>query len=310
MERVVSLLPGATEAVCALGCRSRLVARSHACDLPAEVQRLPAVTAPRLDPSAPGHVIDARVKQLVSRALSVYEVDAERLHTLAPDGILTQTRCEVCAVTPRDLEEALAAWLGQPPQVVSLAPASLADVLDGLVAVADALGVPERGRTLRAAQQTRLDVLTAEARCAAGRPRVACLEWIDPPMGSGLWVPELVARAGGECVLGTPDAAAPWISFEALRETDPDLLVVLPCGFDRVRTRTEMKPLLEQPDWPRLRAVARGRVYLADGNRHFNRPGPRMAESLEILTELIQPDRFDFGHEGHGWERLETEAPR
>ncbi len=305
MERVVSLLPSATESVFTLGCGERLVGRSHECDLPAEARRLPVVTAPRLDPAAPGAEIDARVRELVRRALSIYDVDADRLRGLRPDGILTQNQCQVCAVTPRDLEAALASWLGEPPHVVSLSPTTLRDVLDDGLRIAEALGVPERGRRLRAEQEERLDAIAKQTAALAARPRVACLEWIEPLMGAGNWVPELVARAGGEALLAAPDRHAPWTSFEALRRADPDAIVILPCGFDLARTRAELSPLLERPGWPELRAVRGRRVFLADGNRHFNRPGPRIAESCEILAEMLHPERFHFGHQDSGWERLE-----
>lgn len=305
--RILSLLPSTTEIAAALGLGDRLVGRSHECTVPPEVARLPIVTEPKLDPHAPSAAIDARVKALVRDCLSVYRVDAELARRLAPDVILTQTQCEVCAVTPRDLEAAACEWLagreGPAPRLVAVAPDTLADVLDDLVRVADGCGVGERGRALRAREQARIDALSARAAAAAataGRPRVAFLEWIDPPMGPGSWIPELIERAGGAPVLGRAGAHAEWTDLDALAALDPDVVVVAPCGFDLARTRAELGPLLGDPRWRALRAVRTGRVALADGFLHMSRPGPRIAESLEILAELLHPSLGQHWL-GRGW---------
>ncbi|MDJ0864979.1 MAG: cobalamin-binding protein [Myxococcota bacterium] len=301
VERILSLLPSTTEIAAALGLGDRLVGRSHECDVPAEVTRLPVVTEPKLDVRAPSAAIDASVKALVRDGLSVYRVDAERVRALAPDVILTQTQCEVCAVTPSDLDEALRAWTGRAPRLVPVHPDTLDDVLDDYVRVAEGCGVVERGEALRAGQREQLDAIRDQA--AGGVPAtVACLEWIDPIMGAGTWIPELVARAGGRAVLGRAGADAAWSSLDELASADPDVIVIAPCGFDLARTRAELPALVEQPGWQTLRAVRAGRVVLADGFLHFSRPGPRIAESLEVLAEVLHPDRFDFGHRGRSWE--------
>jgi len=311
--RILSLLPSTTEIAAALGLGDRLVGRSHECTVPPEVARLPVVTEPKLDPHAPSAAIDARVKALVREGLSVYRVDAELAQRLAPDVILTQTQCEVCAVTPRDLEAAACEWLagraGPAPRLVAVAPNTLADVLDDLVRVAEGCGVAERGHALRSREQARIDEVTARATAEAaahGRPRVAFLEWLDPPMGPGSWIPELIERAGGSPVLGRAGEHAAWTDLDALAALDPDVFVLAPCGFDLARTRSELRPLLGDPRWPALRAVRNGRVALADGFLHMSRPGPRIAESLEILAELLHPAAagLDRGWRGHGWEPL------
>ena len=306
--RVVSLLPSSTEIVCALGMRDALVGRSHECDFPAGVEALPALTAPKLDVAAPSRVIDARVKELVARGLSVYRVDAERLRALAPDVVITQTQCDVCAASLADVEAALADWLGAGPQLVALEPADLGSVWGSFVRVAQALGVPERGPELAAESASRMTELAERAgqllAAGAPRPRVACLEWIDPPMAAGNWMPELVYLAGGEPVFGIPGQHSPWIELEQLADADPDALVVLPCGFDLARTRAELGPLLESPVFRGLRCVREGRAHLADGHQFFNRPGPRLVESLEILCEILHPGAFAPGWRGRGWEEL------
>ncbi len=302
--RIVSLLPSATEIACALGFRDALVGRSHECDFPAGVGALPALTAPKLDVRAASRAIDDRVKQLVRDGLSVYRVDAERLRALAPDVILTQSQCAVCAASPADLEAALGDWTGAPPVVVSLEPATLADVWEDFERVALALGAGGRGRALAAGLSSRVADLGERAGRAAARPRTACLEWLDPPMAAGNWVPELVAIAQGDPIFGATGAHSPWISVAELAAGDPDAIVALPCGFDLERTHEELAPLLARPDFAALRAVREGRLYVADGNAYFNRPGPRLVDSLAILCEMLHPELFAPRRRGVGWKRL------
>ncbi len=300
--RVVSLLPSSTEIACALGAGGLLVGRSHECDFPPEVAALPVCTEARLDPSAPSREIDDAVRRTVREGVSIYRVDADRLRALRPDVVLTQDQCEVCAASLADVEEALARWTGGTPRLLSLRPASLADVWGDLERVARALDLADAGRALRDALSERVGEIGERAAGLAERPRVACLEWIDPLMGAGNWIPELVALAGGHALLGRSAVHSPWITWEDLVAADPDAIVVLPCGFDRARTRAEMAPLVARPGWADLRSVRAGRVFVADGNQYFNRPGPRLVESLEILAEMLHPEVFDFGHRGRGWE--------
>jgi len=299
--RIVSLLPSATEIACALGFQGHLVGRSHECDYPPGVRTLPVLTRARLDATQASQTIDTRVRELVRSGTSIYEVDAERLRELSPDVILTQEQCEVCAASPRDLEAALADWLGRPPQLISLAPQSLREVWNDLSTVAHALGAPERAKQLTARLEARVAAVAERAGRSHPRPRVACIEWIDPLMAAGNWVPELVALAGGSDVLGTAGAHSPWLAPEALAGADPDVVVVLPCGFDLARTRTELAPHLARPPWSGLRAVREGRVFVTDGNQYFNRPGPRLVESLEILAEIFHPGEFAPAHHETGW---------
>jgi iron complex transport system substrate-binding protein len=299
--RVVSLIASATEIVCALGCEDQLVGRSHECDYPESVRRLPVCTEPKFDVAGSSAEIDRRVKDVLRDGLSVYRVHGDRLQALRPDVIVTQSQCEVCAVSERDVELAVGDWLGNRPRVVSLKPNALADVWNDIRAVADALGVAARGETVIAELKQRMETIAAQARLHPPQPRVACIEWIEPLMAAGNWVPELVALAGGVNLFGEAGKHSPWMTFEQLREQDPDIIVVMPCGFELARTAAEMPGLTRQPGWNELRAVRNGKVFLTDGNQYFNRPGPRLVESLEILAELLHPEVFRFGHEGSGW---------
>ncbi|HJZ87152.1 MAG TPA: cobalamin-binding protein [Polyangia bacterium] len=302
--RVVSLIASATEIVCALGFEEQLVGRSHECDFPPSVRRLPVLTAPKFDPDGSSYQVDQRVKAILERAVSVYRVDAELLDRLRPDLIVTQSQCQVCAVSLRDVEQAVCQLIGSQPRIVSLEPNALADVWADIKRVAQALGVPDRGSALVSRLVERMDSLAARARALESRPTVACIEWIDPLMAAGNWMPELVERAGGQNLFGRAGEHAPAMTWEELSRRDPEAIVVLPCGFDLARTRAQMGPLAGRPGWARLRAVQSGRVALADGNQYFNRPGPRLVESLEILTEILHPEAFALAHHGRGWERF------
>ena len=304
MHRIVTLLPSATEIVCALGFGNELVGRSHECDFTAGVERLPALTEPKFKVEGTSAEIDERVKRIVGDALSVYRVDAARLRELKPDVIVTQSQCEVCAVSESDVEAAVAEWLGQKPRIVSLAPYALADVFEDMIRVAAALGDRKCGEDTVAKLRARMDAITERARDAKSRPTFACIEWIDPMMSAGNWMPELVAMAGGTNLFGKAGEHSPWMKFEELAAANPEVIVVSPCGFPMKRSREELPTLTGNPQWKTLRAVRDGKVFLADGNQYFNRPGPRIVESLEILGEILHPEIFKYGHEGSGWARL------
>ncbi len=302
--RIVSLIASATEIVCALRYENQLVGRSHECDYPPSVARLPVCTEPKLDTSGTSKEIDQQVLRIVADALSVYRVHADLLKELRPDVVITQDHCQVCAVSLRDVEQALCDWLESRPQVVSLAPDSLADVFADIRRVAAALGNPARGDKLVAQLQRRMGEVAEKCRALPERPTVACVEWIDPLMAAGNWMPELVEMAGGVNLFGAASKHSPWMTWEQLREKDPEVILVLPCGFDIARSRPEMPALTQRPDWAELRAVRQRRVYLADGNQYFNRPGPRLADSLDILAEVLHPAAFQPLHEGTGWQLL------
>jgi iron complex transport system substrate-binding protein len=307
MPRVVSLIASSTEIVSALGFEDMLVGRSHECDWPRSVLWLPAVSRPAFATAGTSRAVDLALKERLARALSVYEVDAALLKRLAPDLIITQTQCEVCAVSPADVERAVCELTDRPARILALEPNGLDDVWTDIRRVAEALGAPERGDELVARLRARVEEVQ---RRAAGRtrPRVAVVEWIEPLMAAGNWMPELIELAGGTNLFGEARKHSPWTTWDALLAADPDVILVSPCGFGIARTRLEMPALAERPGWAALSAVRAGRVYLADGNAYFHRPGPRLVESLEILAEILHPDAFRFGHEGRGWVRFEGGA--
>jgi iron complex transport system substrate-binding protein len=304
LPRIVSLLPSTTEIACALGLRESLVGRSHECDFPAGIDALPALTSAKLAANRDSAAIDRDVRDLVEQGLSIYQVDAERLQQLAPDVILTQDHCAVCAASLADVEQALTRWLGTKPEVVSVSPSTLGDVWADLQRIARATGVPERGVALAAELAEALTEWAEQAQAQPARPSVACIEWIDPLMSAGNWMPELVRLAGGRPLLGEIGEHSPWLAWETLVAADPDVLLVVPCGFDLARTRDELGPLTAQPGFRELRAVRDRRTYLADGNAYFNRPGPRLVESLGILCTLLHPGAFGARAATKGWAPL------
>ena len=307
--RIISLIASATEIICALGLEDSLVGRSHECDYPPSVTSLPVCTKPRFDPAGSSREIDDRVKSVLRAssaedALSVYEVFSEKLRELAPTHIVTQSQCEVCAVSLRDVERALEELTESEAEIISLQPNTLADFWQDIVRIASGLGVTDRGVRLVADLQQRMQEIEAEARPLKSRPTVACVEWVDPLMAVGNWMPELVQMAGGENLFGVSGTHSPEMTFEQLVAADPDIIFISPCGFDIPRTREDLPVLASYPGWPMLKAVQQNWVYVADGNQYFNRPGPRLVESLEILAEIVHPEVFRFGHEGKGWERV------
>lgn len=307
--RIVSLLPSATEIVAALGLGDRLVGRSHECDWPGDVAALPVCTRPRLALDGSSAEIDAEVSEFAAKALSIYELDMAVLRAARPTHIVTQDQCEVCAVSLKDVEAALAEDFGGSVEIVSLSPMRLGEVWASIRQAGRALGV-EADELCRS--------LTGRiARIAAGGmdmpgapPSVATIEWSDPLMSAGNWVPELVAIAGGNNLMGDAGAHSPKFDFADLSTADPDIIVFMPCGYDLEKTAEEAEALVLEPAWAALRAVVNGQAFAVDGSAYFNRPGPRLVESTEILAEICHPDLYDFGHQGTGWRRVGVSAKK
>jgi iron complex transport system substrate-binding protein len=295
--RVVSLIASATEILHELGAGELQVARSHECDWPQTVLALRQLTRPKFKVEGSSIEIDRAVKSLVENGLAVYEVDADAMKDIAPDVILTQDQCEVCAVSLADVERAVATWTECRANVVSLRPHTLADIYADNRRIAAAIGRPAAGDDLNDRMQRRFaDISTRVA--GRKKPRLAYIEWIDPAMSGGHWMPELIDIAGGINLFGSHGAQSPWISIADVAAADPDAILVGPCGYDLEKTRMEMAVLDRNPVWQGLRAVRACRAFITDGNAYFNRPGPRLVESAEILAEILHPEAVNFGHFG------------
>jgi iron complex transport system substrate-binding protein len=301
-ERIVSLLASGTELLCALGLGDKLVGRSHECDYPAWVRRLPEVSRPTFDISGSSREIDELVRTRLRAGEPLYQIDEALLVALAPDLLVTQTHCEVCAVSPADLVHHLPAKLTRRP-VVALSGSTIAAILQGFLAVANAVGRLEAGVEL--VNQLRARVSAVHERVAGlPRPRVVCLEWIEPPFAMGNWGPELVELAGGESLLGALGAHSTTTPWQAVLDADPDVLVISPCGFGLARAEQEMHLIASLPGYAELAAARADRVFVADGNLYFNRSSPSLFDTPEILAEMLHPNAFEPRHEGTAWRRF------
>ena len=303
--KIVSLLPAATEIVCALGLEGYLVGRSHECDFPASVQHLPVCSMANFPDGLSSAAIDVKVKGILADALSVYTVNREAIKKLAPDVVVTQAQCEVCAVSLKDVEGALENYLDKQARIISLQPNSLDDIFNDITTIANALNVSGAGSMLLDELNEWVGIIRHKLKFSDSKPTVACIEWLEPLMLSGNWVPELVNIAGGVSILAEPGKHSPYVQWDDIRLQNPDIIIVMPCGFPIERTLKEIDVLLQLPGFSELKAVKNNRVYIADGNQYFNRPGPRIVDSIEILAEIIHPKQFIFGYEGDGWIRFD-----
>jgi iron complex transport system substrate-binding protein len=288
--RVASLLPGATEMVYFAGAGDALVGVTHECDYPTDVERLPRLTSSEIQ----GHTmtsaeIDAAVERRMTDTGSIYALDAGLLEDLGPDLILTQGLCDVCAVSTNLVERAVAG-MKKEPEILTLNPTSLRDVLDDTLRIGEALGRGDETREKVAALERRLaDV--EETVAGLRRPRVGCIEWLDPPVSAGHWVPEMVGVAGGEELFARPGEPSVRLSWDKVFEAAPEVIVLMPCGFDANRAVEEARRVLsELPGWGELPAVKEGRVWAVDANSHFSRPAPRLVEGVEILVCILHPE--------------------
>jgi iron complex transport system substrate-binding protein len=223
---------------------------------------------------------------------------------MQPDIIITQAQCEVCAVSLKDVENAVCEWVESRPQIVSLEPNQLSDIWKDFINIAEALGVKEQGHELVSQLKQRMNKIAQKTINFPQKPTVVCIEWIEPLMSAGNWMPELIEMGGGINLFGVAGEHSPWMSWEQLLEANPDVILVMPCGFNLSRSKAEMSSLSQKPEWSQLNAVQNQQVYLTDGNQYFNRPGPRLVESLEIIAEILHPAHFDFHHQQSGWEQL------
>ena len=315
--RIISLLASATEMIAALGCLDQMVGRSHECDYPPEVRQLPLVSTVQINVEGSSREIDQQIKQMAQskqdvqgdalRALSIYRIDIDLLQQLQPDVIFTQTQCEVCAVSERDVTQALQQVTGLHPRIVSLAPYRLSDVWEDMLRVGQALGRSELAQHLIDGYQQRLNRLrerTQRLSAEQGRPRVVVLEWLDPLMAAGNWTPELVDYAGGTSIFGEVGIHSPWLSWEELQKANPEILILSPCGFSLERTIADVPLLQQHPGWSDLRAVHDGRVYLIDGNYYLNRSGPRLVESAELLACALWGEQAGVAVDKQGFRQL------
>jgi iron complex transport system substrate-binding protein len=289
--RICSLLPSATEILYAIGLGDSVLGVTHECDFPADAATKPALIRPRVDPQASPAEIDRKVSEIIARGESIYAVDAELLRSLSPDLILTQDLCHVCAASPDDLATALTRF-PIPPRVLSLTPRSLAEVWQDIRCVGDATGHSPEAEALAAALEQRVEAISATSAHATWRPRVLCLEWLDPYFVGGHWIPEMVYKAGGEDVLGRRRQPSYKVTGDQILNSHPDVMVIMPCGYGTTRVATEFHLDQLPHGADALPAVKERCVFAVDANSYFSRPGPRLADGVALLAHLFHPELF------------------
>ena len=308
--KTISLLPAGTELISSIATADCLVGRSHECDWPTEVKSLPELTAARIDPMGSSADIDRHVKD--SGGNPLFSINESLLIQLAPDLILTQAACDVCAVDATrviSVADSIRLEGGKSPRVLTLSPASLDDLFSDIVRVGVALGAPEQASHLISELKTRCEHITTQCGVLSRgnpKPNIALIEWLDPPMSAGNWVPEMIHMAGATDALGADAGKSHWIDWKDVAAADPDIVILIPCGFELERVLTEAKTPAVWPHLKDLRATREGKLFGVDGHHLFNRPGPRLVDSLEVLAELVHPKNFQFEATARFARRIET----
>lgn len=304
--RIVSLLPSTTEIICELGFEDQLVGRSHECDHPPSIKNLPKLTDSSVKNNGNSTNIDQNIKSLLKNGLSIFKVKADLLAEINPDIVFTQDHCEVCAVALDEVKSAVNEYCGKDTEVVSLSPSNLSEIFQSIQTVGQTLDAEEKANHLVDELRERMNIIR---NTVIGEPvkRVVCIEWLDPIMTGGNWIPELLEIAGGEYFLSEPGKHSSWVDWNKIVEEDPDFILIMPCGFDIKQSLSEMDLLTEKENWNKLTAVQNNGVYILDGNRFFNRPGTTIFESARILAEILHPNLFKPVHHKNGWIRFDEQ---
>ena len=304
-QQIVSFLPSATEMACALGLSDQLVGITHECDYPPEIKGKAVVVRNVLPIERMSQrEIDTEVAQRIKDGLSLYQVDGDLLRELAPDLILTQDLCQVCAPSGNEVSQVLN-LLPKKPRIVWLTPNSLEEIADNVRELGEATGRTKKAEELVAAGRARVEKIAALTRLVLHRPRVFCMEWLDPVYCSGHWVPEMVRLAGGVDALAQEGKDSVRIYWDDVLEFAPEVLIITPCGFNLEKAVEQSSKLSTFPDWSSLPAVRNGRVYAVDANSYFARPGPRVVDGTELLAHLIHPELFAWNGSENAYRRLD-----
>ncbi len=302
-SKIVTLIPSATEIVAFLGLKNSIIGRSHECDYPHDLNHITKLTSPKINVDGTSGEIDKQINVILENSLSVYKVNVPKLKELNPDYIITQAHCEVCAVSFSEVENIVSKNLNKNTKIISLQPNTLNDVFNDIKKVAKELNIENKinNELIKnlSRRQNKIKEISSKQK---NKPLVACIEWIDPLMIAGNWIPEMVEIAGGKNILGKSGNNSHWIKFREIINQNPEIIIFLPCGFNIEKTKEEVKNLFKyNTEWQTLKAVKDKKIFIADGNQFFNRPGPRLIESLEIFAEIINPNLYNFDHKGIGW---------
>ena len=303
ITKIVTLIPSATEIVAFLGQKNSIVGRSHECDYPKDLNNVVKLTSPKINVDGTSDEINKQINTILENSLSVYKVNVEKLKELNPDFIITQAHCEVCAVSFSEVKNIVDKYFNRKTKIISLEPNTLNDVFNDIKRVAKDLNIEnESNNKLIENLKIRLKKIKNLSAIQKQKPSVACIEWIDPLMIAGNWIPEMVEIAGGTNILGKSGDNSHWIKFEEIINQNPEIIIFMPCGFNIEKTKKELDSYIKKNNSIHsLKAYKNHKLFVVDGNQFFNRPGPRLIESLEIFAEIIHPNIFDFGHKGIGW---------
>ena len=303
LTKIVTLIPSATEIVAFLGQKNSIVGRSHECDYPKDLNNVAKLTSPKLNVDGTSDEINKQINTILENSLSVYKVNVEKLKELNPDFIITQAHCEVCAVSFSEVKNIVDKYFNRKTKIISLEPNTLNDVFNDIKRVAKDLNIENKSNNkLIENLKIRLKKIKNLSAIQKQKPSVACIEWIDPLMIAANWIPEMVEIAGGANILGKSGDNSHWIKFEEIIDQNPEIIIFIPCGFNIKKTKEELNNYIKKNNSIRLlKAYKNHKFFVADGNQFFNRPGPRLVESLEIFSEIIHPDIFNFKHKEGGW---------
>ena len=300
--RIISLISSATEIVNSLQCTDSLVGISHECDHPDSIKKLPVCSEPRFDINGKSIEIDQNIKSLLQEALSIFRVKEDVIRLLKPDIIITQSQCDVCAVNIKDVRIAIEQVIGISPEIISLSPTCLEDVWNDILNIGIVL--EKESIAEKVVKNIKNDISTISKNNKDKDPvSVGCIEWTEPLMFAGNWVPEIVKIVGGKSLFGVAGKHSNWSKYEELYQNDPDKIIFMPCGYDMNRTKVELSNLTHDARWKSLKAVKRNEVYLTDGNQYFNRPGPRLLDSIKIMHDIINNTNV-YNFKNYGWRKL------
>ena len=300
--KVVSLISSATEIVSSLQCIDSLVGISHECDFPESIKKLPVCSEPRFDVNGKSIEIEQSIKSLLQEALSIYRVKEDAIRSLNPDIIITQSQCDVCAVSIKDVRIAIEQAIGINPEIISLSPTCLEDVWNDILELGIVLKKESIAKDLVKYIKNDISIISKKNK-NKNTVSVGCIEWTEPLMFAGNWVPEIVQIVGGKSLFGVAGEHSNWSKYEELYQHDPDKIIFMPCGYDMNKTKVELSNFTHDVRWKSLKAVRTDEVYLTDGNQYFNRPGPRLLDSIKIMDDIMNNTNV-YNFKNHGWRKL------
>lgn len=300
--RIISLISSATEIVSSLQCMNSLVGISHECDYPKSIKKLPVCSEPRFDINGKSIEIDQNIKSLLQEALSIYRVKEDTIRSLKPDIIITQSQCDVCAVSINDVRIAIEQAIGINPEIISLSPTCLEDVWNDILELGIVLEKESIAKDIVENIKSDISIISKRNK-NKDLVSVGCIEWIEPLMFAGNWVPEIIQIVGGISLFGVVGEHSNWSKYEELYQHDPDKIIFMPCGYNMNKTEAELSNLTHDVRWKSLKAVKANEVYLTDGNQYFNRPGPRLLDSIKIMDDIIN-NKNVYNFKNYGWRRL------